>query len=57
MSKKSEEWEERRLQDEELHSFYGLLVKVIKSRRLRWVGHVAGMEEGKSAFKSLTKNL
>jgi hypothetical protein len=27
---------------------------VIKSRRLRWVGHVVRMEEGKSAFKILT---
>jgi hypothetical protein len=27
---------------------------VIKSRRLRWAGHVARMEEGKSVFKSLT---
>ena len=27
---------------------------MIKSRRLRWSGHVARMEEGKSAFKILT---
>ena len=27
---------------------------VIKSRRLRWAGHVARMEEGRSAFKMLT---
>jgi len=27
---------------------------VIKSRRLRWAGHVARMEEGRSAFKILT---
>ena len=25
----------------------------MKSRRLRWTGHVAGMEEGRSAFKIL----
>jgi hypothetical protein len=30
------------------------IVRVIKSRRLRWVGHVARMEEGRSAFKILT---
>jgi hypothetical protein len=30
------------------------IVRVIKSRRLRWVGHEAGMEEGRSAFKILT---
>jgi hypothetical protein len=27
---------------------------VIKSRRLKWAGHVARMEEGKSALKILT---
>ena len=27
---------------------------MIKSRRLRWTGHVARMEEGRSAFKNLT---
>ena len=26
------------------------IVRVIKSRRLRWAGHVARMEEGMSAF-------
>ena len=29
-------------------------VRVIKSRRLRWAGHVAKIEEGRSAFKILT---
>ena len=29
-------------------------VRVIKSRRLRWAGHVVRMEEGSSAFKILT---
>ena len=48
------EW--RRLHNEELHSFYGSpkIVRVIKSRRLRWAGHVDRMEEGRSAFKILT---
>ena len=27
---------------------------MIKSRRLRWAGHVARMEKGRSAFKILT---
>ena len=27
---------------------------MIKSRRLRWAGHVARMEEGRGAFKILT---
>ena len=45
------EW--RRLYNEGLPSMYRLpnIVRVIKSRRLRWVGHVARMEEGRSAFK------
>ena len=30
------------------------IVRVIKSRRLKWAGHVARMEEGRSAFKILT---
>ena len=30
------------------------ILRVIKFRRLRWAGHVARMEEGRSAFKILT---
>ena len=30
------------------------IVRVIKSRRLRWTGHVARIEKGSSAFKILT---
>ena len=30
------------------------IVRVIKSRGLRWAGHVARMEEGRSVFKILT---
>jgi len=38
------------------HSFYRSpnIVTVIKSRILRWAGHVARMEEGRSAFKIFT---
>ena len=36
------EW--RRLNNEKLHSFYRAPTSVIKSRRLRWAGHVARME-------------
>ena len=31
-----------------------LIRNYIKYRRLRWAGHVARMEEGRSAFKILT---
>ena len=33
------------------------IVRAIKSRRLRWAGHVARMEEGRSALKILTGKL
>ena len=33
------------------------VVRMIKSRRLRWAGHVVGMEEIRSAFKILNGNL
>ena len=50
-----ENWEWRRLHNEELNSLYRShnIVRVIKSRRLRWTGHVTRMAEG-SAFKILT---
>ena len=49
------EW--RRLYNEELHSLYRStnIVRVIKSKRLRWAGHVARKEEDKSALKILTR--
>jgi len=48
------EW--RKLHNEELHSLYRLpnKVRMIKSRRLRWAGHVVRMEEIRSTFKILT---
>ena len=54
--KRDENGEWGRLHNEELHSLYRSpnIVRVIKSRRLRWAGHVARMEEGRSAFKILT---
>ena len=51
--KKDENGEWRRLQNEGLHSLYRSpnIVRMIKSRSLRWAGHVIRMDEGKSAFK------
>ena len=48
------EW--RRLHNEELHSLYRSpnIVRVIKSRRLRWAGHVARIEESMVPSKILT---
>ena len=53
------EWAEggwRRLHIEELHILYRLpyIARVIKSRRLRWAGHLARMEEFRRTFKILT---
>jgi hypothetical protein len=46
----------RRLHNEELHCLYNSpsIIRVIKSRRLRWAGQIARMDEGRSAFKILT---
>ena len=54
---KNGEW--RRFHNEELCNLYPspIIVKVIKSKRLRWAGHVARMEEGRSAFNILTGTL
>ena len=51
---KNGEW--RRPHNEELHILYrsSNIARMIKSRRLRWAGHVARMEEGRSSFKILT---
>jgi hypothetical protein len=45
------EW--RRLHNEELNDVYSSpnINRVIKSRRMRWVGHVACMGEGRGAYR------
>ena len=47
------EW--RKLHNEELNDLYSSpnIVRVIKSRRLRWARHVARMEEGRGVHKVL----
>ena len=54
--KRDENGERIRFHNEELHSLCRSpnIVRMIKSRRLRWVDHVARMKEGISAFKILT---
>jgi hypothetical protein len=46
----TEEW--RRLHNEELDDLYSsaIIFRVIKSRRMRWVGHVARMGENRVAY-------
>jgi hypothetical protein len=42
-------WEWRKLHNEELNDLYSspTIVQVIELRRMRWVGHVARMAEGR----------
>jgi hypothetical protein len=48
-SKREEDGSWRKLHNDELHSLNSLpnIVRVIKSRSMRWVGHVACMGEGR----------
>jgi hypothetical protein len=41
----------RRLQKEELHNLYVCIITMIKSRRMRWVGHAAHIREMKNTYK------
>ena len=47
----------RKLHNEELNDLYCSpnIVRVIKSRRMRWAGHVARMEEGRGVHKVLVR--
>ena len=47
------EW--RKLHNEELNNLYSSpnIVRVIKSRRMRWAGHVARMGEGRVVYRVL----
>jgi hypothetical protein len=47
------EW--RKLHNEDLNCLYSLpkIVRVIKSRRMRWTGHVARMGEGRGVYRVL----
>jgi len=47
------EW--RKLHNEELRDLYSLpnIVRVVKSRKMRWAGHVARMVEGRGVHRVL----
>jgi hypothetical protein len=47
------EW--RKLHNEELHNLYSFpdIIRQVKSRRMRWVGHVTSMGEERKVYKVL----
>jgi hypothetical protein len=49
----AEEWS--KLHNEELHDLYSSpsIIRIIKSRKVRWAGHVARMEEMRNAYRLL----
>jgi hypothetical protein len=51
--------EYRKLHNEELSDLYSLLntLRMVKSRRMRWVGHVACMGEGRGEHRVLVGKL
>jgi hypothetical protein len=53
--KREEDGSWRKLQNDELHSLYSSpnIVRVIKSRRMRWAGHVARMGEERGVYRVL----
>jgi hypothetical protein len=55
--KREEDGSWRKLLDDELHSLYYSpnIVRVIKSRGMWWVGHVARMWEGRGVYRVLVR--
>jgi hypothetical protein len=53
--KREEDGSWRKLHNDELHSLYSSsnIIRVIKSRRMRWAGHVARMVEGRDVYRVL----
>jgi hypothetical protein len=45
----------RKLHNEKLHNLYSSpnVIRMIKSRRMRWTGHLAGMVETRNAYRIL----
>jgi hypothetical protein len=57
--KREEDGSWRKFHNDELHSLYSLpnIVRVIKSRRMRLVGHVARMGEGRGVYRLLVERI
>jgi hypothetical protein len=57
--KREEDGSWRKLHNDELHSLYSSpnIVRVFKSRRMRWAGHVARIGEGRGVYRVLVGRL
>jgi hypothetical protein len=55
--KREDEGSQMKLNNDELHSLCSLpnIVRVIKSRRMRWTGHVVCMGEGTGVYRVLVR--
>jgi hypothetical protein len=55
--KREEDESWRKLLNDELHSLYSSpnIVRVVKSRRMRWAVHVARIEDGRSVYRVLVE--
>jgi hypothetical protein len=53
--KREEDGSWRKLHNDELHDLFSSpdIVRAIKSRRMRWVGHVARMGDGRGVYRVL----
>jgi hypothetical protein len=53
--KREEDGSWRKLHNDEIHNLYSSpnIIRVIKSRRFRWAGHVARMGEGRGVYRVL----
>jgi hypothetical protein len=47
----------KKVHDEELHNLYSspIIIRMIKSRRMRWAGHVVRMQEKWNAYRILVR--
>jgi hypothetical protein len=57
--KREEDGSWTKLHEDEFHNLYSSpnIVRVIKSRRMRWAGHVARMGEGRGVYSVLVGRL
>jgi hypothetical protein len=51
-------WKWRKLHNEKLHDLYSSasIIRILKSRRMRWAGHVARMGEKRNVYELLVGN-